>query len=93
MRWIVILAAIAMAGCQGKPLNELSYSELKAVANTIGKRCEAQGITRTSSEWNNCVRQETAREDASRSAAASRRHSRAYCVTNNAGGTLMTSCL
>lgn len=68
MRWIaIVIAGLALSACQAnKPLDELSYSELKTVADQIGARCEAQGITRKSPEWGLCVQQETNRERAAR---------------------------
>lgn len=79
MKWGVFFAVLVVAGCQGKPLDQLSYSELKLVAAEIGARCEAQGITRSSPEWGLCVRQETDKEDATRSRAADRRNSAIVC--------------
>lgn len=85
MRWIaIVIAGLALSACQAsKPLDQLSYSELKTVADQIGARCEAQGITRKSPEWGLCVQQETNREDATRKAASTRRHRSVYCTTNN----------
>lgn len=84
MRTIAIFAVVAtLAGCQSKPLDQLSYSELKAVADQIGERCKAQGIQPQSPEWSACVKQETNREQATRDAAARRHNRSVYCTTNN----------
>lgn len=84
MKGWAVAAALVLAGCAAdKPLDQLSYTELKDVAAKVGARCEAQGIKRGSPEWTPCVQQEINREKATRDAAASARRNRVHCTTNN----------
>jgi hypothetical protein len=70
MKYALIGLAVILAGCQAnRPLAELSYSEIKLVADEIEKRCAAQGAPRGSSEWDACARQEITRENARRNRA------------------------
>lgn len=57
MKRIFLLALLALTGCQSKPVNEMSYSELKVYAADLNRRCYEQGVT-AKSELHLCVRQE-----------------------------------
>lgn len=60
------IAALAVAGCQTKQLDELSYTERKALGKTIAQRCIDQGITKKGPEADACLRAEVEREFATR---------------------------
>lgn len=67
MRLIIAsLALLALGGCQTKQIEEMSYSERKALASDIQKRCYAQGVKPGSSEYEACARVEIQREDYTR---------------------------
>jgi hypothetical protein len=67
MKTILVIAAVAaVAGCQTKPVSEMSYSELMATSREIQQRCEAQGAIHPSPEFELCIKQEVRREHATR---------------------------
>lgn len=63
---IVVAAAIALAGCAEKQLNELNYTEFRGVVAKMRANCAAAGLKDGSPEWAVCIRQETMAEDARR---------------------------
>lgn len=64
---LAVVAALALAACNSsKPISELSYSEVKALASVIDQRCVDQGIGPNSPEWDACTKQEITRENARR---------------------------
>lgn len=67
---IVIVIAAGLAGCQSnRPIAELSYTEVKALAVVIEQRCEDQGVKRGDPQWDTCTKQEISRESARRNRA------------------------
>lgn len=81
---LVILAAVAvfaLGGCQSKPVEQMSYTELRAVAGQIQKRCEAQGVYKGSKDYDMCIRQEINRETSVRQANYNRINSGVVCNT------------
>lgn len=68
MRTLIALGVVglALAGCQTKPVSEMSYSELMETSRAIQARCEAQGAVHPSPEFEICIRQEVTREKAVR---------------------------
>lgn len=83
MRAIVLLASLALAGCQTKTLQEMSYTETKDVFGRIHQRCTEQGIAPNSPERDACIKQELTKEDATRRLAATRERSAVMCQTFN----------
>lgn len=71
----IAFSAIAFAsvtGCVAEPpIDQLSHTELKALAEQIVVSCEAQGVKRDTPEMDACFRTESAREVARRDRAAS----------------------
>jgi len=61
-RVVFLLSLLALAACVGKPVDQMSYSELKALAETVIKRCEAQGVKHGTQEMKLCTDQELLRE-------------------------------
>lgn len=53
---------LALAGCQTKPVDEMSYTEVKQLAGQIVDRCVAQGIKENTREMTACSQQEARRE-------------------------------
>lgn len=60
-----LVIAVALCGCT-KTVEEMSYSERKALAAEITQRCYAQGVKPGSSEYADCSRVEVQREVAMR---------------------------
>jgi len=82
MRAILLGMVLALTGCQSKPVEQMSYSEIKALAASLEKQCNAQGYARGHPEFKACVRQEFDREYSTRQEAAARRRavaSSVYC--------------
>lgn len=77
----VILAALAvfLVGCQSKPIEQMSYTEVQAVAAQIQKRCEAQGVRKGDKNYEMCIRQEINRETSIRQANYNRINSGVVC--------------
>ena len=66
MNRILLLAlAVALTGCT-KTVEEMSYSERKALASEIAQRCYAQGVKPNSPEYEDCSRVEVQREVSTR---------------------------
>ncbi|NVM43185.1 hypothetical protein HWX16_23150 [Ochrobactrum intermedium] len=63
---IVLGAALSLSACQTKPIEQMSYTEVKALAGEIQKRCYAQGVKPNSREYDMCIRQEISREQSTR---------------------------
>jgi hypothetical protein len=88
--YVLALSALALVGCT-KTVEEMSYSERKALAQEIANRCYQQGVKSGSAEYEECSRVEVQREVSMRRRQASiedaRRSSprmQAYC--QNFGG-------
>lgn len=79
MRVLLILSLGLLAGCASTPVQELSYTELKAVAAQIQQRCYDQGVPPNSPEYERCINQEVNRETSVRQARADRRRSAVVC--------------
>jgi len=65
MRFLCLLPVLALCACQSKPVTEMSYSELRAYAADLNKRCYEQGV-KTKAELQMCVRQEAISDEANR---------------------------
>lgn len=81
-RAFAVVCFVILAGCQSKPVEQMSYSEIKQLAATLEKRCGAQGYARGHPEFMSCVRQEFNREYSTRQEAEARRRaiaSSVYC--------------
>lgn len=76
---IVMAAAAILAGCQGKPISEMSYTETRALAVEINQRCRDQGLNSEMPEWKICVQQEITRENSIRNRAARKADSGVIC--------------
>ncbi|MGR9462117.1 hypothetical protein [Rhizobium leguminosarum] len=69
MRFKLFAAAalsLVLTSCQSKPVNELSYSELKSLSLELHKRCWAQGVKSDTPEMKLCLQQEFTRESSIR---------------------------
>ncbi|EJB03750.1 hypothetical protein Rleg9DRAFT_2587 [Rhizobium leguminosarum bv. trifolii WSM597] len=66
---LVVVAAfsLVLASCQDRPIDELSYSELKSLSLELHKRCWAQGVKSDTPEMKMCLQQEFTRESSIRS--------------------------
>ena len=60
------VAALVLAGCQTKTVEEMNYTELKALADVIAKRCLVQGVKPGTPEMKMCTQVEAGRESAVR---------------------------
>lgn len=83
MRWIaLVVAGLTLAGCT-KTVEEMGYSERKALAEQIVQRCYAQGVKSGTLEMQLCTQAETEKEVATRRRQAAvednRRGSRKVC--------------
>lgn len=72
-RCLIFVLAIAISGCQSKPIQQMSYAETKALALELHKRCAAEGAPQGSPEFDACMQQEVNREVATRQANADAR--------------------
>ena len=86
---IVGVIAAGLAGCQPKPIAELSYTEVKALAVVINQRCIDQGVKPGTPQWDTCTKQEISRENAQRNRAA--RAADSVVICNQVG--FSTICL
>ena len=56
MRAILSLcAAVLLTGCATKQIEELSFAEVKALAQKSAARCEAEGFKQPTQEFNTCA--------------------------------------
>ena len=78
-----VMIVCALVSCQDKPVNELSYSELKALSLDIHKRCWAQGVKDNSPEMKLCLQQEFNRESAMRANNLQRRRAMGAALIAN----------
>ncbi|WP_146206513.1 hypothetical protein [Ochrobactrum sp. POC9] len=62
----LIITMIFITGCQTQPVNEMSYSQQKAWAQGIAKKCIDQGISYNHPEFKACIDAESRRDAASR---------------------------
>lgn len=60
------VGVLSLSACQTKPIEQMSYTEVKALAGEIQKRCYAQGVKPNSREYDMCIRQEISREQSTR---------------------------
>lgn len=65
IRVAVLLAVVALSGCT-KTVEEMNYTERKALGAELVKRCMGQGIDPKSPEMNKCTYAEAQSEIASR---------------------------
>lgn len=72
-RIALVVMAMVVAGCQSKPIEQMSYTELNQLSGEIVKRCYAQGVKPRTHEMQICTQQEITREQANRAANAQRR--------------------
>lgn len=66
MRAVLVLAAIALAGCQSTPVQELSYTQRQVLAKQIAIRCAEQGYPDGNPQQRECIAHEVNREVALR---------------------------
>ncbi|NTB01068.1 hypothetical protein [Agrobacterium tumefaciens] len=88
MKYVAILVvSVALAGCVGKPVQEMSYSERQALAGQLVKRCMEQGVKLKTPEMEACTKQEALREVTIRNKADADRRSAVVC--NSFGATVV----
>ncbi|WSG95343.1 hypothetical protein U8P76_23520 [Rhizobium johnstonii] len=58
--------SLMLTACQSKPVDQLSYSEMKSLSLELHKRCWAQGVKSDTPEMNACLQQEFTRESSMR---------------------------
>lgn len=69
-RAMLVMGLLALASCQTKTVEEMNYTERKALAAELTQRCYAQGVKPNSPEFEACARVEVQREAAIRKRAA-----------------------
>lgn len=73
---VLVVTTCALAGCVTEPpIDQLSHTELEALAEEIVVSCEAQGVKRETAEMDVCFRTEARREIDRRDSAAEARAS------------------
>lgn len=93
MRLVVALVvAVGLAGCAGKPVEQMTYSETNQLAAEINARCEKQGAGYGKPNFDACIRQEVTREKSLRNEQAEQRRRSVGCVSNNVYGNIQTIC-
>jgi hypothetical protein len=70
---LAVAALMTLAGCQTKPIEQMSYTEVRQLAGEIAKRCNDQGVKGPSREFSACTQQEITREASLRQENAERR--------------------
>lgn len=86
-----LFALVVLAGCT-KTVQEMSYTERKALADQIVHRCMEQGVKLKTAEMDQCTFAEAQREVATRNRQASiedARRSRGTTVCNRIGYTVI----
>jgi hypothetical protein len=68
----IFLAAAILAGCQSKPVSEMSYAEVKQYGAELIARCKAEGA-KPGAETQACINQEARADEAKRQNAAATR--------------------
>ncbi|MGO7896692.1 hypothetical protein ACC719_04375 [Rhizobium ruizarguesonis] len=58
--------SLMLTACQSKPVDQLSYSEMKSLSLELHKRCWAQGVKSDTAEMKACLQQEFTRESSMR---------------------------
>ncbi|MGO8089602.1 hypothetical protein AB9E29_21000 [Rhizobium leguminosarum] len=58
--------SLMLTACQSKPVDQLSYSEMKSLSLELHKRCWAQGVKSDTPEMRACLQQEFTRESSMR---------------------------
>ena len=82
---IVVGLALSVAACQSKPVGEMSYTELVAYTDDLSERCAAQGVTRSSPQFETCVRQEFLKDESMRNKSKQTRYALAAALDGAAG--------
>lgn len=78
---IFMLLTLVLVGCATtKPVDQMSYSEVRDLAAQIDQRCIAQGIPRNSPEFPICTKQEAGKEVSIRKESQQRRNSGTMCM-------------
>ncbi len=92
LRRLILLSAglFCLAACQSKPIEQMSYSETKALALQLHQRCADQGAPQGSPEFDICMKQEISREASIRNERAERkRNYRGPVVCNRSFNTVI----
>lgn len=90
MRYLAVVFLAILAGCQSKPIEQLSYTETKQLAQQLHKRCADQGAPQGSAEFELCMKQEIGREASIRNERAERkRNYRGPVVCNRSFNTVI----
>jgi len=76
---LVVGFGLLLAGCQSTPVQQMSYTETKALAQELHARCAAEGAPQGSPEFDACMKQELTRETSIRNARAERRRHMMIC--------------
>ncbi len=64
--FVLVIFAFGLAGCAEKQFNEMSYSELKGVAQKLANTCAKQGLKPGTEEFVACYKQEAIAENTRR---------------------------
>lgn len=67
---LLVMGLLVLSSCQTKTVEEMNYTERKALAAELTQRCYAQGVKAGSPEFDACARVEVQREAAVRRRAA-----------------------
>ena len=83
MRFLIaVMCAALLSSCQTKQIDELNYSERKALAAQIAQRCADQGYGEGHPELSACLRQEVGKEYADRRNARIRQQELAQALSD-----------
>lgn len=63
MKRLLLVGLVVLVGCQTKQIEEMSYSEQKALSQEIVKRCYAQGVKSGTKEMQLCTATEVRAEN------------------------------
>jgi hypothetical protein len=63
---LVTVAAISLAGCDTRPLDELTYAEQQEMLQAFTANCAAAGVTKSDPRYHDCVQAEINAENAKR---------------------------
>lgn len=85
MKWVIVACAIALAGCETKSVDEMSYTEVKQYAGELMERCRAQGAA-AGNEMQMCINQEARADEMKRRKAIQTRRQIGAAIAAGADG-------
>ena len=84
LRLAFTASALLLAACSSQPpLEQMTYSQTKELADQLHKRCAEQGAPMGSKEFDACMKQEVSREASTRREARDKENRQSSCIVAN----------